>query len=57
MKKVNVNLGCGTNIIKGWINIDMVKPSNADKNFKIGNVLDIPLEKNSVDYLLIVIFV
>lgn len=52
MKKVNVNLGCGTNIVKGWINIDNVRPANADKDFVIGDALDIPLESNSVDYLL-----
>lgn len=52
MKKINVNLGCGTNIVKGWINIDMVAPPNADKDFKVGSAMDIPLEKNSVDYLL-----
>lgn len=53
MKKINVNLGCGTNIVKGWINIDLVPPSNADKSFLKGSALDIPLEDGSVDYILL----
>lgn len=52
-KKVNVNLGCGTNIVKGWINIDLVPPSNVNKDFLQGSALDIPLANNSVDYILL----
>ncbi len=51
-KKVNVNLGCGSNIVEGFINIDCVRPSNADKNFVLGDVLNIPLKDNSVDYII-----
>lgn len=50
-KKVNVNLGCGTNLVEGWINIDVVRPSNADKRFRLGDALSIPLKDGSVDYL------
>ncbi len=52
-KKVNVNLGCGTNIVEGWVNIDMVRPANADKNFRLGDVLNIPLKDGTVDYMLL----
>ena len=48
-----MNLGCGTNIVKGWINIDVVKPSNADKNFVVGDALNIPLKSDTVDYILL----
>lgn len=52
-KRVNVNLGCGTNLVKGFINIDMVRPSNAtNQTFMEGNVLDIPMPNNSVDYMI-----
>lgn len=48
--KVNVNLGCGSHIIPGWINIDDYVL--ADKDFLRGDAREIPLESNSVDYLL-----
>lgn len=53
MKKVNVNLGCGTNIVKGWVNIDIVRPSNADKDFREGDALNIPMKDASVDYMVL----
>lgn len=52
VKKVNVNMGCGTHLVKGWVNIDVVRPSNADDKFVLGDVLHIPLKDGSVDYLL-----
>ena len=52
-KKINVNLGSGNNIVKGWINIDVVRPDNADKDFRIGDALNIPLESGTVDYILL----
>jgi predicted SAM-dependent methyltransferase len=55
-KKVNVNLGCGTNLIKGWVNIDTHVPqhnSAADLEYFVkGDVMQIPLESNSVYYLI-----
>ncbi len=50
--KVNVNIGCGTNLVKGFVNIDLVPPSNADDTFKQGSVLELPLENGSVDYII-----
>lgn len=53
-KKINVNLGCGTNIVKDWINIDIVPPSNAETGtFMKGDALDIPLPNGSVDYMVL----
>jgi predicted SAM-dependent methyltransferase len=51
-KGVWVNLGCGDFIIPGWINIDDYKLAEENKYFIRGNVMDIPISSNSVDYLL-----
>lgn len=53
---INVNLGCGDHIIPSnatnrWLNIDDYKLTK-NKDFKQGSALAIPLEKESVDYLL-----
>lgn len=50
-KTVNVNLGCGTHIIPDWINIDNSIGFTSD-DFKAGDAREIPLESNTVDYLL-----
>lgn len=52
-KKINVNLGCGTNIVEGWVNIDVVRPANADDKFVLGDALNIPLKDGTVDYILL----
>lgn len=50
-KQVLVNLGAGTNIQKGYINIDNFELSN-DKSFLKADIRDLPLESNSVDYII-----
>lgn len=53
---ISVNLGCGANVVKStdevkWYNIDGADfPENPD--FLKGDARNIPLESNSVDYLL-----
>lgn len=57
-KTISVNLGCGTHINKDtkterWINIDDFELSQSEApNFIKGDVRNIPLESNSVDYIL-----
>ncbi len=51
-KEVKVNLGCGTSMVEGYINIDFVRPANADKSFLQADILNLPLESNSVDYII-----
>lgn len=46
-----VNAGCGSNIVKGWINIDNYYLPE-EKDFVKGDVRQLPLESNSVDYIL-----
>lgn len=50
---VSVNLGCGTHIVRepGWINVDNFV-LNDDKSFLQADIRDLPLECNTVDYLL-----
>lgn len=55
--KTNVNLGCGTHIMreKGvkWINIDDFELSKSeDKSFLRGDIRKLPLESNSIDYII-----
>lgn len=52
MSVIKINLGCGSHIIekKGWVNIDnFYLPEN--KYFKQGDALALPIESNSVDYI------
>jgi predicted SAM-dependent methyltransferase len=50
-KPVNVNLGCGNHIMPGWLNIDnYYVPDN--KDFLKADARDLPLESNSVDYII-----
>jgi predicted SAM-dependent methyltransferase len=57
-KKIYVNLGCGVNIMKDeknihWINVDkFFKDKSGAKNFLEGDVIDIPLEKETADYII-----
>lgn len=48
---MKVNLGCGTNIVEGFVNIDNYSLHD-NKDFVKGDAKDIPLESDSVDYLL-----
>jgi SAM-dependent methyltransferase len=57
-KKVCANLGCGSHIIHStnpnerWINIDAyIAPENTT-DFISGNLLELPLADNSVDYII-----
>jgi len=51
-KVVRLNIGCGTDYKKGWINIDNNSDENIDKldlNWDLRNPL--PFEENSVDFV------
>lgn len=52
MKKVNVNLGCGSNLIRGWVNVDAHPLPAGTRDFTLGDARDIPLRSGTVDYLL-----
>jgi SAM-dependent methyltransferase len=52
MKKVQVNLGCGSNILKDFINID-IYDNPEEKNYVKGTALNIPLKNASVDYIVL----
>lgn len=47
--KVRVNLGCGSRIIPGWVNIDGFYEAEGVTK---GDMRSIPLESGTVDYLL-----
>ncbi len=55
--KTCLNLGCGNHIVKStktekWYNVDKFELSGKDEpDFLEGDVLQIPLESNSIDYL------
>jgi SAM-dependent methyltransferase len=51
MNKIKINLGCGTDYKKGWINVDFNKEVNADvyADFK----KRLPFPSNYADYILI----
>lgn len=53
VKKTYVNLGCGTHLMKekGWLNIDNYELSG-DKSFLKADIRNLPLENNSVDYII-----
>lgn len=55
-RKVYANLGCGTNVCKStqeikWLNVDKFIGTK-DEDFLEGDLLDLPIEKSSVDYVL-----
>lgn len=51
-KPVNVNLGCGTNVVKDFVNIDNFELSQKEnKDFIQADIRKIPLEADSVDYI------
>ncbi len=45
---LKLNLGCGLDYKKGWVNIDIDKQTNPDKIVNL-NKVPYPFEKNSVD--------
>lgn len=53
--KTFVNLGCGTHVMKEkgvkWLNIDNFELSG-DKSFLKADIRDVPLDNDSVDYLI-----
>lgn len=50
MKQVKLNLGCGSDIRKGFINIDWVKFPGVDRVFNL-NKIPYPFKTSSVDYI------
>jgi ubiquinone/menaquinone biosynthesis C-methylase UbiE len=46
-----INLGCGTNILKGWINLDCAPLAGVDVVHDL-NVLPLPFEDESADEIL-----
>ena len=48
MNKVKLNLGCGTNHIEGFVNIDIQEDVGADL---VGNAADLPYPEDSVDLI------
>jgi len=51
MKPTNINLGCGTNILKGWINLDCVALAGVDVVHDL-NVLPLPFENECASEIL-----
>lgn len=48
---MKLNLGCGTDIRKGWINLDIAKLDGIDVIHDVNNV-PLPFEDNTFDYVL-----
>ncbi len=51
MEHVRLNLGCGTNILKNWVNLDIAKLPGVDVVHDITK-LPLPFEAGSVDEIL-----
>src|SRR6266576_2582182 len=51
MKPTNINLVCGTNILKGWINLDCVALAGVDVVHDL-NVLPLPFENECASEIL-----
>lgn len=54
MDKKRINIGCGKDIKKGWINLDQHKKYGADVIFDLNDIFigkKLPFEKNSFDYV------
>lgn len=50
MKKLKLNLGCGSDYKKGWTNVDNYAEYKTDKQLDL-DVLPYPWKTNTVDYI------
>jgi len=50
MQQVKINIGCGSDILEGWINCDLMPGPGVDKVFDLTD--GIPMPDNSADYIL-----
>ena len=46
---MKLNIGCGSNLVKGFVNMDKFYPH---KDVKVGDILDTGLKPDSVDYII-----
>lgn len=53
-RKIQVNLGCGTNLVSGFINVDgfLIPESNSKEVFVKSDIRHLPFDEDSVDYII-----
>ena len=51
-KQIKLNLGCGTNFIPGFINVDKFIEAPEGVNYIEGDIRDLPFEKEYADYII-----